>query len=549
MTEHYEKGCIINPGVELEDERHDPPVVMFRGLFIEEEAGRPFASKEAQGRAGASQGFAFDVRAIDFAELLEVFGVHAVRSTEHMEIEAIRAEPPLGVATPILGFRNPQTGKEWRPAKLVTLKAPPPEELRLDEMRQRLPPLELCPHGTRKALDFCPVCDGAAAEPSEAERLYLAHSAAVIQGHGLDPERAMIPWENRADQRFWQKLVEVLPACGYRRSDGSSKQWSSETPQPLEKLEKLEKAGLLKQVGGSWEGFCRRATEESEAAEACTVVPMAEVPEGLDSAIKERAQCFFIVRRRMAEAMLQLKGDAIGSVGQPDPIAVLGDVASAIARRGMESAAIMQLERQAQERASERSVAAKQGVPSPKLTGQRFRIDVSVNDGDPVECVGGALWSCMDLARELGLGPEDIEEPLAQALAVLGPDPLDEHLAEMPLDWRRAPPPKLEVVRHGRWQPLKLDMANWYAMGQVDGIVYLLRTNGTRQEAALVGSAVLAPCVFGSAIAEYPFNPTTGELPRHGRWEPCVVEREGPPLKQLAEGAAAVADAAKETGK
>jgi hypothetical protein len=114
--EHYELGCVINPAVYLEDE-HDPPLAMFSGTFIEDKAGRPFASTEARERPGAQQGFAFDASAVDFTALLEVFGVLSLKSIQHEPIEAIRAKPPLGIATPILGFRNPKTVKEWRPRR------------------------------------------------------------------------------------------------------------------------------------------------------------------------------------------------------------------------------------------------------------------------------------------------------------------------------------------------------------------------------------------------------------------------------------------------
>ncbi len=115
MAEDYELGCIINPSIEIEDERHDPPIAVFRGTFIEAEAGKPFASEEARARAGAQQGFRFDTRLVDFADLLDVFGVCSLGSIEHEETEAIRARPPMGIATPILGFRNPRTARVWRP--------------------------------------------------------------------------------------------------------------------------------------------------------------------------------------------------------------------------------------------------------------------------------------------------------------------------------------------------------------------------------------------------------------------------------------------------
>lgn len=358
MEEHYELGVVINLRVEAgEDPFDDEGGAYLRGEFIEGEAGRPFASNEARQR------FAFDVRSVDFVALFEVLGICALGMSEPLSIEAIRAEPPRGAATPILGFRSPVG--EWRPgafgdaASLARRNETQAATIRFlgSQVAEREQALKQERDQDRELI-------------REAHALLDRANVSRVEVHG-----------DRIGRRHLLDRMQHFLALECPKCDGYRRLWNKELKQRRELRDQL----------------VEREHED----------------------MNERAQCWYLARRRKAEAMLQLKHDAV-EAGPPDPVAVLNDVAAAIAARGLDAEVIATLNKMARRDAEQRSQATQAGVPDKGLTGQRYRIDVSVSDGNPVEVVGGALWSCMDLAMELGLGPEDIKRPLLQALAIFG---------------------------------------------------------------------------------------------------------------------------------
>ncbi len=114
---HFQPGRLDRVWIEVEDDRHDPPVRLIR---------IDFESDLVPGMAGRSvQGFSCRATLEALDSLLRMFwgysliGPHAGHRTLYGVLEAIRESAPVGAGPPILGFRCPVSRKAWMPGRLA----------------------------------------------------------------------------------------------------------------------------------------------------------------------------------------------------------------------------------------------------------------------------------------------------------------------------------------------------------------------------------------------------------------------------------------------